>query len=396
MTAQIVVDVVIVVIILSAFVSGWRRGASSAVLSVLGIAAGLVIGLALAPYIVRLADTQFLRVLLLIAVIVFFAGLGSAVGGVAGAQVRDRARFKTTQTLDSVVGALFQALAFSLVLWFVSLPLATVLPGPLGAGVRESRVLALIDRVVPPGAENLPARFAALLDDSGLPPLVSPFATTGAPVPAPDPAAVDPAMVERVRPSVIHVIGDAEACGRQLMGSGFVAAPDYVITNAHVVAGTNSVELDTVLGVKEATVVFYDPGADIAVLHSPGLGLDALPIATDELARGEDAVVMGFPRSGPFEAAPARIRGTLTIAGPDIYAIGRVEREAYTLRGSIRQGNSGGPVLTTGGEVAGVVFGASADASETGYALTARQVVDKVGDVRALGMAVDTGMCVTR
>ncbi|WJY67133.1 MarP family serine protease [Corynebacterium auris] len=396
MTAQIVVDVVIVLIILAAFVSGWRRGAVAAVLSVLGIVAGLIIGLALAPFVVELAEARFLRVVLLIAVIVFFAGLGSAVGGVAGSHVRDRARFKSTQTLDSVVGALFQALALSLVLWFVSVPLATVLPGPLGAGVRESRALAVIDRLVPPGAENLPARFAALLDDSGLSPLVSPFATTGAPVPAPDPAAVDPAVVERARPSVIHVIGDAETCGRHLMGSGFVAAADYVITNAHVVAGTTGVQLDTVLGVKEADVVFYDPGADIAVLHSPGLGLRELPIAAEALSTGDDAVVMGFPRSGPFEAAPARIRGTLTIAGPDIYATGRVEREAYTLRGNIRQGNSGGPVLTTGGEVVGVVFGASADSSQTGYALTARQVLDKVGDVRELDSVVDTGECVTR
>lgn len=400
MTASLVVDVIIVLMILLAFASGWRRGALSAVLSVVGILAGLVVGLALAPMVVRLAETQFIRVVLLIAVVVFFAGTGNVVGGLIGAHIRDLARARSTQTLDSAVGAVFQALAVTLVVWFVSIPLATALPGAPGAGLRESRVLAAIDRVAPPGVETLPARFAALLDDSGLPPLVSPFTNAaGASVDAPDPAAVDPAMVKRVRPSVIHVIGDAETCGRHMMGSGFVAAEDHVVTNAHVVAGADTVQLDTVFGVKEASVVYYDPGADLAVLRAEGLGLDPLPFAAEPLSAGDDAVVMGFPQSGPFEAAAARVRGIITIAGPNIYATGRVEREAYTLRGNIRQGNSGGPVLTPTGEVAGVIFGASVDSSETGYALTTRQVMDGIGDVgalSALGPGVDTGECVAR
>ena len=103
---------------------------------------------------------------------------------------------------------------------------------------------------------------------------------------------------------------------------------------------------------------------------------------------------MGYPRSGPFEAAPARIRGRLNISGPDIYAAGRVERQAYTVRGSIRQGNSGGPLLDTHGDVAGMIFGASIDSTETGYALTAEQVRQRVGDVRKLRGSVDTQACV--
>ena len=397
MNTQLAVDGIIALMILLSFVSGWRRGALSAVLSVVGIVAGLVVGLAAAPFLVGLASTQAMRVLLLIAVVVFFAGTGNVVGGLVGNHLRERARFRSTQTLDSALGAVFQAVAFTLVLWFLSVPLATALPGKVGAGVRESRVLAALDSVMPPGAATLPARFAALLDDSGLPPLVSPFnSSAGAPVDAPDPAALDAEVVKRTRPSIIHVIGDADTCGRHLMGSGFVTAEDYVVTNAHVVAGTNMVQLDTVLGVKEATVVHYNPGADLAVLHSPGLGLDPLPFADEQLQRGDDAVVMGFPQSGPFEAAPARIRGVINIAGPDIYATGRVEREAYTLRGNIRQGNSGGPVLTPEGEVAGVVFGASVDSSETGYALTAREVLSGSGDITALTQPVETGECVAR
>jgi S1-C subfamily serine protease len=200
--------------------------------------------------------------------------------------------------------------------------------------------------------------------------------------------------VEELRPAVVHIQGDADECRRRLMGSGFVTAPDYVVTNAHVVAGTQTVRLDTVLGVHEATVVYYNPGVDLAVLHAPGLGLPALPWAGTPAATGDDAIVMGFPESGPFEAAPARIRDELLIAGPDIYASGRVEREAYTVRGSIRQGNSGGPLVDTEGRVLGVVFGASVDQTDTGYVVTADEAQRQIGDVTALAGPVDTQGCV--
>ena len=103
---------------------------------------------------------------------------------------------------------------------------------------------------------------------------------------------------------------------------------------------------------------------------------------------------MGYPLSGPFEAAPARVRGKLNISGPDIYAKGRVSREAYTIRGVIRQGNSGGPLLNTQGDVVGMIFGASLDSTDTGYALTADQVKARVGDIRRLEGNVDTQACV--
>lgn len=211
---------------------------------------------------------------------------------------------------------------------------------------------------------------------------------------APDPDSIDPGLVEDVRPSVVHVLGDAESCSRHLSGSGFVSAPDYVVTNAHVVAGTESVELDTVLGLKRATVVLYDPEVDIAVLHVPNLGLEPLPTAPGAAKSGDDAMVLGFPAGGPFAVSPVRVRERLNISGPDIYAAGRTEREAFTLRGSIRQGNSGGPLLSPTGEVLGVVFGTAVDGNETGYALTIRQMQQVVGEYEGLTEPVDTQACV--
>lgn len=392
---QLALDAILAALILLSVYAGWRQGALAAVLSAVGVLAGLVVGLALAPAVTGLAESAPLRVAILTAVVVGFVALGNIGGAAAGSQLRAGVRRRVARVVDSVLGAVFQALAAALVLWFISIPLAASLPGQPGQALRNSRVLAAIDDAAPDVLATLPARLAALLDESGLPPLVSPFnAPRGAHVDAPDAEALDADVVARVRPAVVQVMGDAGSCQRRLTGTGFVIEDNYVLTNAHVVAGTDAVSLDTVVGVKTADVVLYDPDVDIAVLRADHLGIAPLAWAGRELATGDDAVVMGFPLSGPFEAAPARIRGRLHISGPDIYAQGRVEREAYTIRGTIRQGNSGGPLLTPGGEVAGMIFGASMDATDTGYALTAAQIADRVGDVRALRAPAATQACV--
>ena len=151
------------------------------------------------------------------------------------------------------------------------------------SGLRDSRILGNLNSAAPAQVASLPNGVAAMLNESGLPPLVSPWqnSISTEEVEEPDPDVQDPEMVRRMRPSVIHVLGDAEECSRRLMGSGFVAADDYVITNAHVVAGTQTVRLDTKVGLKDATVVYYNPDVDVAVLHSRDLGIDPLPWAPD-------------------------------------------------------------------------------------------------------------------
>ena len=144
---------------------------------------------------------------------------------------------------------------------------------------------------------------------------------------------------------------------------------------------------------KHADVVLYDPEVDIAVLHAPELGLPELTWSPRELKSGDDAVVMGFPESGPFEADAVRVRTQLELSGPDIYATGRVERGAYTIRGDIRQGNSGGPMFTPEGQVAGMIFGTDVDVADTGYALTGTQLREVIGDVERLTDPVDTQTC---
>lgn len=394
MTA-LIIDLALVVLFAAALAGGWRQGAFSAGFAAVGVTAGLVVGLGSAGLLMRVSESTNMRVLLLLATVVLFVGAGNIVGATVGSALREGLRSKATLRWDSLVGSLLQLLMAVVVMWLVAVPVAANVGGPFGSAIRSSRVLGAIDSAVPDWGNKLPTHIARLIDVTGLPPLVSPFQGDGAEVEEPDPSIVNQEVVEAVRPSVVHVLGDAESCRRRLSGSGFVSAPDYVVTNAHVVAGTETVQLDTVLGLKQASVVLYDPEVDIAVLHVPDLGLEPLRKAPGAARSGDSAMVMGFPGNGPFTVSPVRVRERLNISGPDIYATGRTEREAFTLRGSIRQGNSGGPLISGAGEVLGVVFGTAVDGSDTGYALTIPQMEEVVGDYVGLTKQVDTKGCVS-
>lgn len=390
-----ITDGLIIVAVIAALFAGWRQGAFSSILSTIGVVAGLICGAALAPTVMGMTDAVALRLLLGIGVVILLVGVGNIVGGILGGALRDQIRWKTTMRLDSAVGSVFQALATLIVAWLVAIPLASGLSGPVADGVRDSKVLGFVDENTPSALATLPSKISAMLNESGLPPLVSPFTQSGSTsVEAPAIKVENTALVEQLRPSVIHVMGESERCARRLMGSGFVIDSNHVITNAHVVAGTSVVRLDTVAGVYDSEVVYYNPGLDIAVLKSDGINLPALKWAAKEAESGEEAIVMGFPESGPFEAAPARIADRIAISGPDIYATGRVERESYTARGTIRPGNSGGPIVDNNGDVLGVVFGSSVDTTDIGYALTAKEVQNALGDIAALNTPVDTQECV--
>lgn len=391
------VDAIVAAIVFGALFAGWRQGALSSILSTIGVIAGLIGGAALAPVIMSYTQSTALRLLLALATVVLLVSLGNMIGGVAGAHVRDQMRTKSSQRIDSFFGSLFQVVTTLIVVWLIAIPLASAASPSLANELRDSRILRAVDSTAPKSMHALPAQITAMLSESGLPPLLSPFQESkSAEVAAPKVAVAHPEVVDRIRPSVVHVLGQASQCRHMLSGSGFVVGEDYVYTNAHVVAGTESVKLDTVMGVKPATVVFYDPAIDIAVLHAPGLGLPPLEWADGPVEQGTDTVVMGFPGSGPFTATTARVRDRITINGPDIYAQNRHDREAYTVRGEIRQGNSGGPMTNEQGELVGMVFGAAVDNSDTGYALTAQQIQKTIGEYGSDVEAVATGECVAK
>lgn len=395
MSIALIIDVVLAIAVMLALWIGWRQGAISSALSAVGIISGLIISLGILPFILKMTTSVLARFFLALFLTIMLAGSGNAIGALLGHGIRDRMKNQEEQAIDSALGSAFRLVAILAVSWLISIPVASGLGGKVATGIGDSQILRGVDKLMPDRAKTLPTQVSALLDQSGLPPLISPFESAHeGDVAPPDEEIHNQALVDKLRPSIIHVMASSQQCHRRLLGSGFVIADDFVVTNAHVVAGTDTVRLDTVLGLKSAQVVAYDPQRDIAVLHAPGLNIKPLEWASENPHSGDSAMVMGFPGSGPFDASPARIAQHIKISGTDIYARGRYERDVYSVRGSIREGNSGGPLLNDDGDVLGVVFGASRDQSDIGFALSEQEVRPMVENAVSKAQPVETQQCI--
>ncbi|NMI00806.1 MarP family serine protease [Pseudonocardia acidicola] len=393
------VDVLVVVLALIAGVSGWRHGMAVALLSFVGVLGGAILGVRLAPLLVQNIQAQNTRVIVSVVVVVLLVALGETTGVFFGRRIRDKITGERTLKIDSALGAVLQAFTVVIAAWLVALPLASASFPGLASSVRGSEVLQGVDSVMPADARKLPAELRQLLDNSGFPDVLSPFAQT--PITAvgpPNPALASSAIVQDVEGSVLKVRGRAPSCSRQLEGSGFVIGPQRVMTNAHVVAGTSETTVEVVgrngrTRDLRATVVSYDPEVDVAVLAVPDLQARPLQFVPDPAKVGDDAIVLGYPLDGPYTATSAKIRDRIQLRGPDIYDSGTVTRDVYTVRAVVRSGNSGGPMISPDGQVIGVVFGAALDDSETGFVLTAQQVAAALNNSEGLTHRVDTGSC---
>jgi S1-C subfamily serine protease len=211
--------------------------------------------------------------------------------------------------------------------------------------------------------------------------------------PSPDVAAPDSKIardpqVQAASASVVRVLGTA--CGLGVEGSGWVAAPGLVVTNAHVVAGESDTSVTPVgRSSIDATVVHYDPRNDLALLRVSGLDENPLPVASD-VRSGTPGAVLGYPENGPFTIAPARVGATGPVVTEDSYGRGPVTRELTALRGEVRSGNSGGPLVDGDGRVMGTVFAATTQGKPGGYAVPNAVVSSALGDSTG---QVGTGPC---
>ncbi|HEU0086905.1 MAG TPA: MarP family serine protease [Pseudonocardiaceae bacterium] len=388
------VDVLVLALALFAGISGARQGMVTAVASFVGVLAGAVIGVRTAPSLVAQFQSPAVRVALGVTIVILLVALGETLGVWLGRVVRDRIDGEGLRQLDSVLGALVQGAAALVVAWLVALPLTkSAYPG-LTAGLRDSSVLRVVDTVMPDALRKLPTELTRLLDVSGFPNVLDPFSSTPiTPVGPGDPALATSAVARTAQPSVLKVRGRAPSCSRALEGSAFVIAPERVITNAHVVAGTNQVSVETVDGLLDAEVVSYDPATDAAVLAVPGLRAPVLRLSPEPAGTGTSALVLGYPLDGPYRAEAARVREQIRLRGPDIYNTTTVVRDVYTVRARVQSGNSGGPLLDQSGAVLGMVFGAAVDDQETGFVLTDREIADDIADASDLTQEVDTGPC---
>jgi S1-C subfamily serine protease len=389
-----VVDVVLILLILLFAISGYRQGFVIGLLSFIGFFGGALVGLQLGPLLADRFTGGTTRIVVALVTVFGLATIGQTAAGWIGTHLRHAITSRAGRKIDDVGGALVSVVAVALVAWLVAVPLgSSALPGVAGA-VRNSSILHAVDRVMPDRAQALSESLRETLDTNGFPNVLGGLAPTRArEVASPDPALAASEAVVNGERSVVKVLGSAPSCSRRIEGSGFVYAQRRVMTNAHVVAGTRSVSVELDGDRYSARVVVYDTKRDLAVLYVPGLAAPALSFAESEARTEDDAIVLGFPQNGPYNAQPARIREVGKITGPDIYDSGDVTREVYTIRALVRSGNSGGPLVRPDGRVLGVIFAAAADNRNVGFAVT----VDEARPVIEAGLTrtenTETGDC---
>ncbi|MDQ3877493.1 MAG: MarP family serine protease [Actinomycetota bacterium] len=383
------VDLIVLAVAAFASYRGWKRGFLGQVFELGGGFLGLLAGVALGPRIASLFSKQAGIEAALISLAVVFVALsvGQALGYIAGQKFGSIARTARLKFVDSGLGGAFGVAITLISFWLIG---SLLVHGPsqsVARALKQSALLAYLNDELPQPPDVL----AYLQQFTGLPPDIGP------PVKLPSAATAHKA-VEASRRSVVRVV--VPACGGELLGSGWVAAPNYIVTNGHVVAGGHGgVRVQDVSGTRAGTVVLFDPKIDIAVIHvaaSPALAGKPLSLATQTLDRGTPGATLGFPgnANGTLVTKAAAVQQYFPNAvGRDIYGRDQVARKIYDLRTVIRQGDSGGPFVLPDGRVAGVDFAASTTERDTGYALTAEQVQPDVQRGIARTAEVTTGAC---
>ncbi|HJR89342.1 MAG TPA: MarP family serine protease [Aeromicrobium sp.] len=385
-------DLILIAVLVMYAASGFVQGFLVNLAATLGLVTGGMLGVVVVPFLLPSTGPTLSTSLLALALVVAAAGIGQVVGTSVGSAAREGVRPGPSQFLDSVGGSALSIAAVLVISWAIGYAVSGTSVPYLGSAVRESAILGKVNGVMPHEATRVLRAFNRTLDANVFPRYLDPFEDESIrSIAPPDPTALSSAGVRQASGSVVKILGVA-SCQRGIEGSGFVYAPGRVMTNAHVVAGVSDPMVEVGDERLPAEVVVYDPYLDVAVLAVDDL--DRAPLRFDLTGEaGQDAVVLGFPENGPFDARAARIRSQINMRSPDIYDQGQHLRQAFAIRGLVRSGNSGGPLVSTNGTVLGVIFAASVTDSSTGYALTANQVAAAAQLGRGSSDRVATGAC---
>lgn len=385
-------DFLIALILVAYAISGYYQGFVVNLIATVGLLVGGLLAVAIVPKFLSGHTPTLTSSLLALGLVIGAAAIGQGIGTYVGTDLRNGLRWRPLRWVDAVGGSLLSIVAVLCAAWALGYSVSGTTIPYLSTASRDSTILDHVDRVMPAKASTVLRAFNQVLDANLFPRYIDPFENEKITAVAPPDAATlaKPSVVKAAR-SVVKVIGQA-SCQRGIEGSGFVYANDRVLTNAHVVAGVANpfVVLD---GVRtKARVVLFDPELDLAVLAVDGLNV--APLKFDQSgASGDAAAILGYPQNGPFDARAARIRSAMSLRSPDIYDRGQLVRKTFAVRGLVRSGNSGGPLVSENGKVYGVIFAASVTDSSTGYALTAGQVAGDARDGRSAEAAVSTGKC---
>ncbi|MDT0405882.1 MULTISPECIES: MarP family serine protease [Streptomyces] len=385
-------DILLLLVVLAYAASGYRRGLLAGCVSLAGFVGGAVVGVWILPWVMDLVTPGTTRATVTAVFTVLLPAVaGHELAGRLALRLRRELDRGPLRVADGVGGAAANSVAVLIVAWVVASVLGASSSPLVTSAIRDSRLLGAVQDTMPDTTPGWFSRATSALTEAGFPQVFNPFENEStAEVAAPTGDSVTAAATRAAQRSTVKVEGVAGAQGRE--GSGFVYAAEHVMTNAHVVAGIDepTVRVGGVGQVYEARVVLFDPRKDVAVLYVPDLRAPVLDF-DDDADRGDSAVVAGYPQDGDLNLQAATVANRVRARGQNIYNDATVTREIYSIRSTVRPGNSGGPLLTADGRVYGVVFARSTSDAETGYVLTADEVAEDAERAADATAPVDTG-----
>lgn len=383
-------DLLILVWVILSIARGYRVGLLRQVFSFAGFLAGLLFASWLAPHVADNIAGSASSLIFVLLITLIIAAVGASLAELAAARLLAKIKLKHVHTANRGLGAVFSVIAVLISAWIIASALNRLPIAGLGLSLQRSIILTAVENVMPP-APAVMERLGRILSPHGFPRVFigdEPYIDPAGPPATPEVEAA----AAKAKASTVRIEGTG--CGGVSVGSGFVAAPGYVVTNAHVIAGVRQPIIMDQVGRHKSAVVWFDPDIDMAVLRTDNLSGPPLPLATKRAERGTSAAVLGYPGGGRLTVDPAVVLTARQAIGRDIYDSGVSTREIYAVQAFIEPGNSGGPLVLADGSVAGVMFGAAVSRQDLSYALTSQQIYDDVQTAITRTQPVSTGPCV--
>jgi S1-C subfamily serine protease len=382
-------DAVLLLLLVYVSFRGWRQGAVSQIAAFGGLVLGLLVGMWAAPSIsgVFVDEPARGRALLTLGLLFIAALIGQGIGVRVGLLLHRGLNRVGMSKVDRGAGVGVGAFGLVLIVWLLSSVLAQAPFSDLAQQIRGSQAIQALDAALPPAPDVV----GRISDDQGFPQVFAGRGITAPPVsPTADEAVRSAAAAGQQSTVQIRGLG----CGGKIgVGSGFVIQPGFVVTNAHVIAGFDWLSVRDAAGEHSAVAIHIDPALDVAVLsadvQAPAIGWTDVPAT-----RGTEGATLGFPGGqSQMMVRPATVQSRIEAIGRDIYGEGSARREILALAAAVKQGDSGGPFVTSAGLVGGVVFAGNPGDRAIGYALTAEQVRPGITAAIARNINVDVGAC---
>lgn len=385
-----IIDIVIIILLISAVIRGREIGFVQQAFSTIGFFGGLLIGVLLEPLTVKLVHTQLSRSVVTLLTTLGCAFIFLAVGEYVGVKLKKRVVHVKLNRYDNLLGSIISVLSVLVGVWLGAAVLRSLPYVGFQNELKSSRIVAALDRHLPP-APNVIADLGHLVDPNGFPRVfngLEPSPPGSVKLP---PSSELAHAVSADRASVVKIVGTG--CGGIVEGSGFVVKPGIVATNAHVVAGISSPYVEDSNGSHEATVIYFNPNLDLALLRVSGLAGSPLNVASANVANNTPGAALGYPGGGNFKVERAEVLQEFEATGSNIYDQGSTNRQIYEVEAGIIPGNSGGPLVNVNGTVVGVVFAQSTEYNGIGYALVSGPILHIIKTTSSNSAAVGTGSC---